>query len=373
MLKIIQFTYGLQLGGQERVVVDLAKAFHEMGHLSMVFTTQFEGDLFLELASFGITAHCLGLKRSYDPKALIPLINFLKDKMVDVVITHGNSGCLIPRIATILSKVPVFIHVEHSIASNYKRKYHILIDKVLSKFTDKIICVSEAVKHSLQRIGKMSPDKLVVVLNGLDTRRFNNLANETLRKSPFKKIGVVGRFSEEKGHIYFIEAATKIVKTFRNVEFIFVGDGPLKQRIERKVEDCNIHKYCHFLGVRHDIDAIMLDLDILVLPSLREGLSISLLEAQYFGIASITTDVGGNPEIIRNEYNGLLVPPRDPDALASAVLRLLNDDKLRNTFSMRGKEIFNETFTVHKMATAYLEIINTILSSKNEQNSIHYS
>lgn len=364
MLKITQFTFGLQPGGQERVVVDLAKTFHEMGHICTVYTTQFRGELTVELESSDIAFHCLGLKKSYDPRALVPLMKYLKNNAVDVVITHGNSGCLIPRIAAIVSNVPAFIHVEHSIASNYKRKYNIFIDKFLSNFADKIVCVSMAVKQSLLQIEKIKPEKIVVIPNGLDIKRFAHVTDNTLKKSHFKKIGVIGRFSKEKGHIYFVEAATKIVKTFKNVEFIFVGDGPCRQWIEQKVKEYNIDTYCHFLGVRHDIGNILQELDIFVLPSIREGLPISLLEAQYFGIPSVATDVGGNPEIIKNGYNGLIVPPKNSNAIASAIHRLLIDDELRNTFSLRGKEMFNQTFTVHKMANAYLEIINSILSQK---------
>lgn len=184
-LTIAQFTFGLQLAGQERVVVDLAKTFQKQGHKSLVCTTMFGGELAQELESSNIPFHCLALKKSYDPRALVPVMRYLKHNKVDAVITHGNSGCLIPRVAAILSKVPVFIHVEHSV-SDYKRFYQIHLNKLLSHFTDKIVCVSEQARQSLLKIEKTKSDKVLVIHNGLDTSRFSTV-KETDKKENDKK------------------------------------------------------------------------------------------------------------------------------------------------------------------------------------------
>lgn len=362
-LSIAQFAFGLQLAGQERVVVDLAKAFHKTGHKSLVCTTQFGGELVQELKLMKIPFRCLNLKKSYDLRAVIPVVRYLKDNRTNVVITHGNSGCLIPRIAAILSKVPVFIHVEHNI-SDYKRFYHIYINKILSSFTDKIICISENARQSLFQIERTSTDKVLVILNGLNIERFTTIENKRINKDGTKKVGIIGRFSEQKGHIYFVEAASKVIQSYKNVEFIYIGDGPLRPIIEKNVREYGIDSYSKFLGIRADVGTLFQTLDIFVLSSLWEGLPISLLEAQYFGVASVVTDVGGNPEVIKNGYNGLLVPPKDPAALASAILKVLRDDKFRHDLGMHGREIFMQKFSVEKMANAYLDLIYSILQSK---------
>jgi glycosyltransferase involved in cell wall biosynthesis len=271
--------------------------------------------------------------------------------------------------AAILSRVPAFIHVEHTI-SDGKQFYYILINKALSLFTDNIICVSESVRQSLIKTERLNTNKVVVIHNGLSTERFSPIRSKCKIQHGIKRVGIVGRFSQEKGHIYFVEAATKIIQFFKNVEFIFVGDGPLRPMIEQKVREYSLDTCCHFLGVRSDIGVLFQTLDVFVLPSLREGLSISLLEAQYLGVASVVTDVGGNPEVIKNGYNGLVVSPKDPDALASAILRVLTDNELRNKFILHGKEVFTEKFSVEKMADSYLEIINNILNHKYNNNSI---
>ncbi len=362
-LTIAQFTFGLGLGGQERVVVDLAKCFHQLGYKSIVCTTQFGGPLVEELELLQIPFHTFGLIKSYDLRALPEAIRYLQDNNVNVVITHGASGCLVPKLAAILGKTPVLINVEHNISDD-KKFAHILLNKILSTFSDQIICISENAKQSLLRVERINPAKVAVIPNGLNTDRFSEVHDSREKQKGPKRVGIVSRFYEQKGHIYFIEAAARVIKSFVDVEFIFVGDGTLKAFIEQKAEELALSKYCKFLGYRTDVDQLLQSFDIFVLPSLWEGLPISLLEAQYFGIAAIATDVGGIPEVITNGYNGLLVSPKDPASLAAAMLKVLNDDNLRNELGLHGKQVFARKFGADIMANAYIKLISEIHRSK---------
>jgi glycosyltransferase involved in cell wall biosynthesis len=362
-LNIAQFTFGLELAGQERVVVDLAKAFRERGCNSLVCTTLFGGQLANELEAASLPFKCLGLRKSYAPHAIVSVMRYLRENSIDAVITHGSSGCLVPRIAAIMERIPAIIHVEHNV-SDFKKSYHIVADRLLSRHTDKIVCISENAKESLVRIEKTIPDKVTVIPNGLDTNRFSVRNGGRPAVNQIKRIGMIGRFAEQKGHSYFLKAASELVKVEKDIEFVFIGDGPLRPEIEAKVGELGLQNYCKFLGLRSDACDLLQTFDIFVLSSLWEGLPITLLEAQYFGVASVATDVGGNAEVIRNGYNGLLVPPRDPWALASALRRLLLDEELRKRFSLRGKEIFEEKFSGRRMTDAYLGLIESIFQTK---------
>ncbi len=339
--------------------------------MSLVCTTLSEGKLVQELRAEGITFKHFNLLKNYDIRAIIPIMRYLDHQKVDVVITHGFYGSFIPRISAILSKVPVFIHVEHNV-SDQKRTYHILLNRVLTKFIDKIVCVSENAKNSLQKLERVKHTKVVVIPNGLSTDRFSFAPMKRGARPSVKRVGIVGRFSEQKGHIYFVAAAASIVQAYKNVEFVFVGDGPLRPQIEEKVRELGIEAYCHFYGERSDVGRILQSLDVFVLASLWEGLPISLLEAQYFGVASVVTDVGGNSEVIKNRQNGLLVPPKDPEAMALAVLQILSDDNLRHNFGINGRELIDRKYVLDKMVDSYLDLIADIMRQpqKNDRRLV---
>lgn len=363
-LTIAQFTFGMNLAGQERVVVDLAKAFRNKGHNSLVCTILFGGELVNELESAQISYHCLGFKKSFYLRVLAKAMHYLKENKVNVVITHGTYSNLMTRIAAIILKIPVIIHVEHNI-SDQKKFYHIIFNKILSIYTDKIVCVSEKARQSLLEIEHVKSEKVQVIRNGIDVNRFLSSHPRRNRNDKKKRIGIVSRFSIQKGHIYFVEAAEQIVKLFKDVEFIYLGDGPLRQTIEQKVREYSLDKYSHFLGVRSDVSSLMQSFDVIVLPSLWEGLPISLIEAQYFGVVSIVTDVGGNAEIVEDGYNGFVVPSKDPSALAMAILKTLQDDELRYSLGINSKKVFAKQFSINKSSTEYILLINSILNRKN--------
>jgi glycosyltransferase involved in cell wall biosynthesis len=359
-LTIAQFAWGLTLGGMEQVIISLAKEFHKKGHNSSVCTTITEGMLLNKYKDSGLPFHFFGLKTSYDLRALVSVIRYLKNNKVNVIITHGLYGNFIPRIAAILLKTPVIIHVEHNV-SDQKKFHHIMINKILSTFTDKIICVSEKAKQSLMEIEKIKPDKICVIHNGLDTSCLSPINKDQNRNGKIR-VGIIASFTEQKGHVYFVDAAARVVESFKDVEFIYIGDGPLRPSVEKKVMEYGLDKYSRFLGARLDVGDLLKTLDIFVLSSLWEGLPISLLEAQYSGIPSVVTEVGGNPEVIEDGYNGLLVPPKDSEKLATAIFRVINNNKLRNDIGLNAQKVFNQNFSVDKMTNNYLNILDTIIS-----------
>ena len=343
------------------MLVDLARYFKENGHVSLTLTTAAGGELAAELRRHDIAYQCLNAKDRASLKSLGRMISYMKKINPDVVITHGNYR-LVARIAAITTRVPVIIHVEHNISS-YKKMYHIIINRILARFTDSIVCVSNTARDSLLEIEKTYPKKVIVIPNGVNIERFSNSDREEDIVGPLR-IGIVARFYEQKGHIFFVEAAERIVREDRDVEFWLVGDGPFRAKIEAQVAARGLQEYCRFFGFRADVAPLFKQLDIFVLSSLWEGMPISLLEAQYYGIPSVVTNVGGNPEVITNGFNGFLVPPKDADALARAILSLLRDKKMRQELGRRAREVFYEKYTIEKMGDSYLDLIGTIYGKK---------
>jgi glycosyltransferase involved in cell wall biosynthesis len=151
--------------------------------------------------------------------------------------------------------------------------------------------------------------------------------------------------SPEKGVEFFVEATNEIAKVMPNARFWIVGDGPLRGELERRAGDA-----VHFLGARDDVPELLHAMDVFVMPSLEEAFGIAVVEAMACGLPVVATNVGGLPEVVADKNTGLLVPPRDAGALASAVVKLANDESLRRAFGERGRARAEERFALAQTA-----------------------
>ena len=163
-----------------------------------------------------------------------------------------------------------------------------------------------------------------------------------------------GRLAEGKGLEYLLKAAQRIYRG-RNVSFmlIFAGTGPLKSKLEKLAAALGLGRHVRFLGFRSDIGDLLAASDIVVLPTLREGLSIALLEAMAAGKPIVTTTIGSNLEATHQGRAALLVPPRNPEALAEAILKFVSNPSLRLSKSAKARELFCAHYTENQMLDAY--------------------
>jgi glycosyltransferase involved in cell wall biosynthesis len=156
-----------------------------------------------------------------------------------------------------------------------------------------------------------------------------------------------------KGHQYLIEAIPTVLEKCPNTSFIFAGRGQLEIELKDQVNKLGLNKRVHFLGLRHDIPKILALLDVFVLPSLSEGLSMAILEAMMAGKPVIATRVGGNPEIVLDGETGCLVPPKDSQALAASLITLLTNRHQATQFAENGKRRAERQFSLQTMVSAY--------------------
>ena len=151
-------------------------------------------------------------------------------------------------------------------------------------------------------------------------------------------VGMIGRLESIKGFEYFIDSAAIISREIPQARFLIVGEGSLHDKLAVRARDLNIGDKVFFTGWREDIPEILSILDLLALASLNEAVGRVILEAGAVGKPSVATEVGGVPEIIKNNTTGILVPPRDPDAMAQAVISLLKDEAKRSEMGRAAKE-----------------------------------
>lgn len=219
-----------------------------------------------------------------------------------------------------------------------------MIDRFLNAFSSKIICVSEAVKKSFVDAG-FDMGKAMVIYNGRNQAKYNLPRNPSAKRI----LITVASLHVYKGHTFLLKALQQVLKEVPETYLWLVGDGPLMDPLKEEVEQLGLSPYVSFLGFRKDVPELLSYATLFVLPSLREGFPLAIVEASAAGLPVIATDVGGNPEGVINNETGLLVSPGDGEALAEAIIHsLANPEKIKSMGAKAG-QLFMETFDTKQM------------------------
>jgi len=311
------------------------------------------------LRAASIPVHLLGRRSRWDISAFLRLRRLIRIQSPAIVHTHLFSSRVWGTLAVRLSGLSAaIVHTEHN-TSEWKGALRSFVDRVLSPLTDRIVAVSSPVRDSLVSSSRIRPGKITVIENGLNFERLRSSVSrrDLLRslKIPPESllVGIVAALTPKKGHAYFLEAAEKILSARRGVHFLILGEGELKRELERSSAARGIGESVHFLGSRSDAIEIIAHLDVFVLSSIREGLSLALLEAMALARPAVITAVGGAVGVIDDGRTGLLVPSRDSSSLASAVERLLSSSELRREMGERAARSVRERFDAASMIRGY--------------------
>jgi glycosyltransferase involved in cell wall biosynthesis len=258
------------------------------------------------------------------------------------------------RLAAALMQVPILIDHWHGF-TRFSRKRR-LICRALARFTDLSLVVSQGVKDYLVRELGLSPDQIRVVPNGVNTAALDaarpgpEVRRELGLPDQARVIGLVGRLDHwGKGHKELF-AALASLKARYPIHALIVGGGRRQAEIKQAAADLGLATEVHFLGSRRDVPDLLQALDIFVLPSYSEGLSLALLEAMAAGLPVIATRVGGNPELVTDGVTGLLIPPKDAEALAQALERLLADPSQAHTLGQNARSLVVANYSLERLA-----------------------
>ncbi len=369
--KVLQLVETLDLGGMERVIATLAYSLDKAKYDVEVWCVARGGRIANELEHKGLKVKILNILNYHNPFDALKIIFLLRGAKPDIVHIHGYFASTIGRIAAKLAGVPVIIVHVHSTYWWYKKR-HIVVEKLLSIVTHKIICCSKAVEEFVQEYEGIKSSRTVVIYNGIDENRFNQFKDTFVIKQVLKinpsdmVVGIVASLTPQKGHIYFLEAASKVLETFAQITFLIVGDGILRKELEQKVNDLNIVSHVIFTGKRDDVPDLLSIMDMVVLSSkIREGMPISIIEAMACSKPVVATNIGGVPEVVKDGETGLLVPAKSSFALASAITRLLKDKEYAVALGEAGKkrvEQFSSKIMAEKIEEIYDYYINFKIS-----------
>ena len=352
--KILHLVEDLNVGGLERVLATIVLNLPEDDYDVRVWCLAQGGPVADDLSDSGINVKVLGLKNYHNPLNLLKLAYFIKKANIDVIHAHGYFAGTFGRLAAILVRVPkIIVHVH---TTYYKFKFrHLCMENFLARFTDKIICVSEATQEFVNNVEGISRDKTCLIYNGCgfvpETRNSMKAAelSRSFSQSDFV-IATVASLVPHKGHRWLIGAVKNLAEKYANLKLIIIGDGPLKSSLETMVADLKLTAQIKFAGLQKDVRSFLKMSNAFVLPSIeREGLGLALIEAMAMGLPIIGSNIGGIPEVIEDNVNGFLVEPNNLKDLSGAIERLILNPESRARMGLEGQRRYTRMFTVDEM------------------------
>ena len=285
---------------------------------------------------------------------------------VDVIHTHGYKADIYGYLSARRLGKPIIATHHSSSARTIPLRLYTLLDHILLRRFDAVVAISAERCRSLHDFGVPS-SKIATIRNGIDTSAFRSakpaLAG-ALGNGGRRVVGVVARLVPEKGVQFLLRAAREVVAHYPDTLFLVVGSGPQRTELEELARDLGIAENVTFLGQQRDMPGIYAAMDIFVLPSLDEGLPMAVLEAQAAGKPVIATAVGGTPDVVRHNQNGLLVQPKEIPALRDAILRLMGDSDLRSQLGRNGEASVEKHFSSDAMASRYKAFYDQVVEQR---------
>ena len=320
-----------------------------------------------EFAGLDLPVRHLSMSRKISPlvnlRGFFQIRRLIKQGRFDVVCTSCSIAGLMGRIAAALAQVPTRIHVLHVYASRpyqnkAKQMIYRWIERGLDRITTRYIAVSEAAKLYGVNTGIMSADKVDVVFNAVESTSACGRSGEEMRRllgleEQARVVGTLGRYEDQKGIRYILEAAPAVLARQPETRFLIVGDGPLRPELEALARSLKIDHAVRFTGWRDDVPDVLRVMDLFCLASLWETFGLVLVEAMLAGLPVVATRVDAVPEVVADEETGVLVPPADPPALAGAILRLIEDGEEAGRMGAAGLERARRLFSMDAMVAGY--------------------
>ena len=314
----------------------------------------------------GINVVHLG-RSKLDPLTIVDIIKIIKNNNIDLIHCHGYGSANFGRLARVFTSTKVIVHSHDD--DRYYPLYQKISDRILKKFTDLGIAVSEAVKKASVEIRKIPEEKMLVLHNGIIFDEFKIPEDDeiSIEKKKWnleensKIIGTIAKLREEKGVEYLIRAVPHVLKEFPNSNFIIVGDGNLRDHLENLAKELGVGKNIIFTGFLENVTPVLSTFDVQVLPSITEGFGLVIVEGMTMGKPVIATNVGGVNEIIKDGENGLLVSSRDPEALADKIIYLLKNPEQAKNLGITAKvdsRRFDIKIHVKKLEEQYSRLSN---------------
>lgn len=345
-LRVVHVAQQLQIGGMEKLLVEFARHVDRQRFDLRFLSLSSRGGVAEEIAACGWPVTALEELNGLRPALIWRLARIFRRERVDVVHTHNIKPHLYSVPAAKLAGVPAVIQTRHgqSYQASWRR---ITAFRLAALFTNYVVCVSHDSRARSARLG-IARQKLCTVWNGIDIASFPYQG-----PSPQGPVVTVARLSPEKDIPTLIRAAALAAARNPSFRLEIAGDGPCQEELERLVADLGLSGHVRLLGKITDVPGLLARSSLFVLPSLTEGVSLTLLEAMAAGLPVVATAVGGTPEVVLEGKTGWLVAPGNPEAMAARMCQVLDNPALGQSMGRQGHERVKEHFDVRRMVREY--------------------
>ena len=361
-LSVLQVASARNLNfGAMKSMLNLSRGLQSLGHRVEFLTFEGRGGG-TALRALGETVHEVRVRLKIDPIAIVRMANEIRQSKVDVVHTHLSTSSINGTLAARLAKVP-------SVAT-----VHGLSGRLSFVFATHLIAVSEQVKEHLVKQGTSS-SRISVVYNGIDfnlpdASEVQKMKKQLALSHRFPIIGTSARLTKLKGVRDGITAFSMVKRKYNDAAYLIIGSGEEESASKSFANELGIADSVYFLGYQENVALYLALLDLFLFPSLKEAMGMALAEASLLGVPSVTTDVGGIPEVILREW-GTLVPPGHPEILAERLIMLAEDPEARRKIGELARRRSQELFTVEEMTNRTLAVYKLAMSyPPNESQAI---
>jgi glycosyltransferase involved in cell wall biosynthesis len=352
------------MGGSERVVYDLARKIDRNG-FELILIGFSDGPVRKRYEDIGVPVLVVRKGRHFDPSLILKLRKVFRVQRIDILNPHHYGPFLYSSIAKIGLDVKM-VYTEHSRWQLEELSFgESLLNRVMIARADAVLAISKQIEEYYLRKLRLRREKVRHIGNGIDLAHFKRKDGQSLRQSlgigaNERVIGIVANLRPEKNHKLLISAFSRVAEALKDVKLVLVGTDCMNGEIQKYAILAKLSDRVLFLGQRDDIPELLSVFDVFCLPSIHEGLPLTVLEAMAVGVPIVGSDVMGINEVIENGSTGLLFPAGDEEKLAETVTMVLMDKGLSNRLSSAAREFVVTHFSLDDKVEEYQGLFNSL-------------
>jgi glycosyltransferase involved in cell wall biosynthesis len=363
---------GLEFGGGERVFLQLASALRD--RYQILVATNTDGRFGHELKILQIQTFSVEMSRQLSFKPIRQIRDIISQNGIDLVHSQGARADFFARLSGRVANSPhilctLAMPVEGFNVNPLRKIAYRFLDRLSSRYVERFIVVSDSLKRILTEGRGIAPQRVVRIYNGIELNQYHPDLKKTSLRSNWgigptaPLIGAIGRMAWQKGFEFLIRAMPNVISASPETRLLLVGDGPLRMELETLAKQLNVYDKIIFTGFRADVNQILSTIDILAVPSVLEGFPMITLEGMAMAKPIVATQIDGITEQLVQDKQAILVPPKNPDALADVLLKLIQDTEFTSGLGMAARRKVEADFSVERMVRETEKVYLSLLKA----------